>query len=51
MLGFPVHFVGEELPPPGRAPTVGQHSEQVLRELLGFDQEKITALRRAGVLG
>jgi len=51
MLGFPVHFVGEELPPPGRAPTVGQHSEQVLRELLGFDQEKITALRQAGVLG
>ena len=51
MLGFPVHFVGEELPPPGRAPTVGQHSEQVLRELLGFDQEKIAALRQAGVLG
>jgi crotonobetainyl-CoA:carnitine CoA-transferase CaiB-like acyl-CoA transferase len=51
MLGFPVHFVGEELPSPGRAPTVGQHSEQVLRELLGFDQEKITALRQAGVLG
>ena len=51
MLGFPVHFVGEELPLPGRAPTVGQHSEQVLRELLGFDQEKIAALRQAGVLG
>lgn len=51
MLGFPVHFVGEELPPPGRAPTVGQHSEQVLREQLGFDQEKIAALRQAGVLG
>ena len=51
MLGFPVHFVGEELPPPGRAPTVGQHSEQVLHDLLGFDQEKIAALRQAGVLG
>ncbi len=51
MLGFPVHFVGEELPPPGRAPTVGQHSEQVLHDLLGFDQKKIAALRQAGVLG
>ena len=51
MLGFPVHFVGEELPQPARAPTVGQHSEQVLRELLGLDLEQIAALRHAGALG
>jgi len=51
MLGFPVHFVGEELPEPSRAPTVGQHSEQVLHEVLGYDQERIASLRQDGVMG
>ncbi len=51
MLGFPVQFVGEEMPLPGRAPTVGEHSEQVLHDLLGYDQEKIAALRQSGVMG
>jgi crotonobetainyl-CoA:carnitine CoA-transferase CaiB-like acyl-CoA transferase len=51
MLPFPVRFLGEELPPPGMAPTVGEHSEEVLREVLGYDDEKIAKLREAGVLG
>jgi len=51
MLPFPVKFLGEELPPPGMAPTVGEHSEEVLREVLGYDDEKIAKLREAGVLG
>ncbi|NNL64659.1 MAG: CoA transferase [Myxococcales bacterium] len=51
MLPFPVKFVGEDLPEPTRAPTVGEHSEAVLRDVLGFDDERIAALREAGALG
>ncbi len=51
MLPFPVKFIAEELPEPARAPTVGQHSERVLKDVLGYDDEKIARLRRAGALG
>ena len=51
MLPFPVKFRGEELPAPSVAPTVGEHSEVVLRELLGYDDEKIAELKDAGVFG
>jgi benzylsuccinate CoA-transferase BbsF subunit len=32
------------------APTMGQHSEEVLRELLGLDADEVAALRANGVL-
>ena len=51
MLPFPVKFPGEELPEPGMAPTVGEHNEEVLQEVLGYDAEKIAALREDGVFG
>ncbi|MCG3170111.1 MAG: Succinyl-CoA--L-malate CoA-transferase beta subunit [Pseudomonadales bacterium] len=51
MLGFPVNFLGEELPEPAWAPSAGQHNEQVLREVLGYDEAKIAALRDAKTLG
>lgn len=51
MLGFPVKFVGEELPEPAKAPTVGQHSEAVLRDVLGYDDAKLAEIRQKGVLG
>jgi len=50
-LPFPVKFEGEELPRPTRAPEVGQHSEEVLRRVLGYDEERIARLRAAGALG
>jgi crotonobetainyl-CoA:carnitine CoA-transferase CaiB-like acyl-CoA transferase len=50
-LFTPLHFVGEELPAPARAPTVGQHSEDVLRSVLGYDEARIAAAREAGALG
>jgi crotonobetainyl-CoA:carnitine CoA-transferase CaiB-like acyl-CoA transferase len=37
------------LPTPTKAPNVGQHTEQVLRETLGYDAAKVAALREAGV--
>jgi crotonobetainyl-CoA:carnitine CoA-transferase CaiB-like acyl-CoA transferase len=51
MLAFPVQFVGEELPEPAIAPTVGEHTEEVLRALLGYDDAKLAALRDSGVFG
>ncbi len=51
MLPFPVKYVGETLPEPGKAPTVGEHSDAVLRDVLGYDAERIQSLRDAGALG
>jgi crotonobetainyl-CoA:carnitine CoA-transferase CaiB-like acyl-CoA transferase len=46
-----VKLVGEELPPPGRAPTPGEHGDEVLSEVLGYDPARIARLRAAGALG
>jgi crotonobetainyl-CoA:carnitine CoA-transferase CaiB-like acyl-CoA transferase len=51
MLPFPLKVVGEVLPEPGMAPTVGEHTDDVLRGVLGYDAERIAALRKAGALG
>lgn len=51
MLGFPVQFVGEELPTPSRAPTVGEQREVVLREVLGYDAATIDALAQEKAFG
>jgi crotonobetainyl-CoA:carnitine CoA-transferase CaiB-like acyl-CoA transferase len=50
-LPSPVKLVGEELPMPTRAPTVGEHTEAVLRDVLGYDSARIEALRASGALG
>ncbi len=47
----PIKVIGEELPLPTKAPTVGEHTEAVLREVLGYDDDRITALRDGGALG
>ncbi len=51
MLPTPIKFVDEELPMPTKAPTVGQHTEQVLRDVLGWDDAQIAAARDAGAFG
>jgi crotonobetainyl-CoA:carnitine CoA-transferase CaiB-like acyl-CoA transferase len=51
LLPFPVHFLGETLPEPARAPTVGEHGEEVLTRVLGYDAERIARLRESGALG
>jgi crotonobetainyl-CoA:carnitine CoA-transferase CaiB-like acyl-CoA transferase len=35
---------------PTKAPTLGQHTDEVLREL-GYDDERIAALRAEGAFG
>ena len=50
-LPTPIKYLDVELPVPTKAPTVGQHSEEVLREVLGYDDARIAALRESGTLG
>jgi crotonobetainyl-CoA:carnitine CoA-transferase CaiB-like acyl-CoA transferase len=50
-LGFPVKVVGAEYPEPTKAPTLGQHTDEVLAEVLGASSDEIAALREAGALG
>ena len=50
-LPGPIKFLDEELPVPTKAPTVGQHTDEVLADLLGWDAEQIAAAREAGGLG
>jgi crotonobetainyl-CoA:carnitine CoA-transferase CaiB-like acyl-CoA transferase len=50
-LPFPVKPVGAELPQPTKAPTVGQHTDEVLREVLHKSDAEIDALRDTGALG
>jgi crotonobetainyl-CoA:carnitine CoA-transferase CaiB-like acyl-CoA transferase len=50
-LFTPLHFVGEDLPHPAKAPTVGQHTEEVLRHVLGYDDNQIANVRDGGAFG
>ncbi len=50
-MGLPVRVAGEELPVPTRAPKVGEHTDEVLDDVLGYDPARIEALRAAGALG
>jgi crotonobetainyl-CoA:carnitine CoA-transferase CaiB-like acyl-CoA transferase len=51
MLPFPVKLIDESLPDPGMAPTVGEHTDAVLRRVLGYDDAKLRQLRDGGALG
>ena len=51
MLPTPIKFVGEEMPLPTKAPTVGEHTAEVLRAVLGWSDEQIEAARSAGAFG
>jgi crotonobetainyl-CoA:carnitine CoA-transferase CaiB-like acyl-CoA transferase len=50
-LPFPVRFVGEDLPLSERAPTVGEHTYDVLRAFCDYDDTEFAALRQSGALG
>jgi crotonobetainyl-CoA:carnitine CoA-transferase CaiB-like acyl-CoA transferase len=50
-LLFPLHIDGEDAPVPSMAPTAGQHTEDVLRRVLGFDDTQIATLRASGAIG
>jgi len=50
-LPSPIKFLDVEVPVPTHAPTVGQHTDEVLAEVLGYDDTKIAELRESGALG
>ncbi|MGH8983059.1 MAG: CaiB/BaiF CoA transferase family protein [Acidimicrobiia bacterium] len=50
-IPLPVRVLGEELPEPTRAPKVGEHTDEVLAEVLGYDEGRIASLRDEGALG
>ena len=50
-LPSPIKYLDVDVAVPTHAPTVGQHTDEVLREVLGYDDAKVTALRESGTLG
>jgi crotonobetainyl-CoA:carnitine CoA-transferase CaiB-like acyl-CoA transferase len=48
---FPLYVEGEELPVPTMAPTVGEHTDDVLTRVLGYDADRIAKVRTTGALG
>ncbi len=50
-MPLPLKVAGEELPVPTKAPTVGQDTDQVLRDVLGYDEARLADLRAAGTFG
>jgi crotonobetainyl-CoA:carnitine CoA-transferase CaiB-like acyl-CoA transferase len=51
-LPFPVRVVGEQPPAAATgAPAAGQHTAEILAGVLGYDAERIVALRESGALG
>jgi crotonobetainyl-CoA:carnitine CoA-transferase CaiB-like acyl-CoA transferase len=50
-LLFPLRVEGEELPVPSMAPGVGEHTDDVLTGVLGYDADRVAKLRATGALG
>ena len=47
----PVKLFDVDLPAPTKAPEIGQHTDEVLRDVLGYDDATIADKRAAGALG
>ncbi|MBA2280556.1 MAG: CoA transferase [Actinomycetota bacterium] len=50
-LPIPLKFIDVELPVPTMAPTLGQDTDAVLADVLGYDDDTIAARRAAGAFG
>ena len=50
MPGMPLRFSGFEHNQPLEAAYLGEHNDEVLTDVLGYDPERVEALRAAGVL-
>ncbi len=50
-LPNPLKVMDDEQPVPAKAPSVGEHSDAVLHDVLGYDPARIAELRDAGALG
>ena len=51
-LPLPLKMVGGGLESvPSMAPTVGQHTDEVMAEVLGYDESRVSQLRESGTFG
>jgi crotonobetainyl-CoA:carnitine CoA-transferase CaiB-like acyl-CoA transferase len=50
MLPFPALFDSDRLATPRRAPRPGEHSDEVLSSIAGYDQSRIDGLRQSGAV-
>jgi crotonobetainyl-CoA:carnitine CoA-transferase CaiB-like acyl-CoA transferase len=50
LVGSPFHIGGTELPTSTMPPTLGQHTDEVLQQLLGLDADRRAELRRQAVI-
>jgi len=51
VIGSPLNFSETKLRPYEPPPTLGQHTDSILRDRLGYDDARIAELRAAGVIG
>jgi glutaryl-CoA transferase len=51
LIGSPFRLSGAELPKPSFPPRLGEHTDAVLREVLGLDSGRVAELRSSGVIG
>lgn len=50
-IAMPIRYSGTPMVDPKPAPAIGQHTEQVLAEVLGYDAARLDQLRATGALG
>jgi crotonobetainyl-CoA:carnitine CoA-transferase CaiB-like acyl-CoA transferase len=50
MLGIPMKFSGTPASVRSAPPTLGQHSDEILRDMLGYDVARIAGLRANGTV-
>ena len=50
VTGRPIRFSAHEHEPLRAAPLIGEHTDEVLRDLLGYGADEIAELRRTGVI-
>ena len=50
-LPIPIKVLDDEQPVPEHAPTVGEHTDDVLARVLGYDAARLAQLKESGALG
>src|SRR5262249_32310251 len=50
LIASPFHLTGATMSPPTAPPALGQHTEEVLTQLLGLTAERVRQLRQEGVI-
>jgi crotonobetainyl-CoA:carnitine CoA-transferase CaiB-like acyl-CoA transferase len=51
LVGPPFHIAGTDLPEPLPPPTLGQHTDEVLHDLLGLNAARLHELRKRKIIG